>query len=132
MSQRSASDRAVAARKRSEELEATIKDIHVALPHVPPAALSALAVLVYEAYDPSHFSPDLGTHVSGSATDRTPRSNRAAVHELERWQAAQRRWAATIMGTDRAQPDDAGNVGRIERLVYGGKHSSSTPLQRAG
>lgn len=132
MSQSSASQRLDAARKRNRELEQQIDDIHTALKYIPAAALSALAVLVSEAYSPTRITPDLGTHVSGSPDERVPRSNRAAVHELERWQAAQHRWAATIMGGASQAEDKAGNVGKIERLVYGGRASSTTPLQRVG
>lgn len=131
MSTSSASQRLDAARKRNRELEQVIDDIHRCLKYIPAPALSALAALVSEAYDPTRFSPDLGTHVSGSADSHTPRSNRAAVHELERWQAAQYRWAATIMGGASQAEDKDGHVGKIERLVYGGKHSSHTPVATA-
>lgn len=130
MSASSTSQRLDAARKRNRELEQVIEDIHPALKYIPAPALSALATLIHEAYDPTRFSPDLGTHVSGSADKPSPRSNRAAVHEIERWQAAQYRWAAQIMGGASQAEDKDGNVGRIEQLVYG-KNSSNTPLQRS-
>jgi hypothetical protein len=118
-------------------------DLDEAYPIIPAIFLSYLAALKMEADQPTRQVRELGTRVTGSSDDDTgppiPRSNRAAAKEIERLQAWMYREGNRGMGTY-AKEDAEGHVGKIEgivyptrtaeRLVHGGKHSSSTPLQR--
>lgn len=129
MSHTSMSQRLDAARKHAREEHQKGVDFHDAYSELPALFLAYIATLKAEAYDPSRTSPDLGIALTGGGgAGRAPRSNRAAAAELERLQAWMYREADRGMGRDTSGEDQAGNVGRIERLVYGGA-STHTPIR---
>jgi hypothetical protein len=121
--------------QRIHELERERLDYHVALKHIPPSLLSAIAELVREIEQPTSHSDDLGVRVHDESENEGVRTNPRAIAALKDIRKecsgiARRLWNdLERLGAVYIGDEAGGSVGRLDSIFHG---SNSTNTRKYG